>query len=255
MPIITLLTDFGYRDHYVAALKARLLRDAPAAALVDISHAVELGHIASAAFLLGAVYADFPKGTVHLAAVGAAGTPQQRLIAASFDGHYFVGPDNGLLALVCPDASDVHALQGLDEHTSTFPSKYVLAPIAAALASGTPLSAVGEPCPDWVQKRFSAPRVSPSHIQGEVVHIDHYGNLVTNIAWKDFQEAGGGRAYTIRCGYERFQSVGGYYGGKDFGDCVIVFNSQGLLEIAINHGNAAELLGMKAKSPVMVQFE
>lgn len=255
MPTVTFLSDFGYRDHYVAAVKARILKDCPTATIVDISHGVGNGNIGEAGYLLKSVYNDFPKGTIHLVSVGAASHPNRRLIAAVVDGHYFVGGDNGFISLLSAlPPEQVYLLPEVSTDLATFPSKYIMAPAVAELANGTSLSDLGDPTDNFEQKLFSPLRKTANEIHGQVIHVDGYGNLITNIDWKGFSDIGKGRAYTIRCGYERFSSTSQFYSSKDYGDCVLIFNSAGLLEVAINHGNASELLGMNYNSTVMIQF-
>lgn len=256
MPLATFLSDYGLVDHYTAAVKARILKDCPSATIVDISHQVKNGNIAQAGCLLQAVYHDFPKGTVHLVAVGAANTKSGRFLAIELDGHYFVAPDNGVWSLISKEQPTnsvvVHAAEELG---TTFPGKFVLAPIVAELLNGTALADLGEPVEHYEQKLQREVSVSANGIQGHVIHVDHYGNLITNIDLATFQQAKKDRKYVVRFGYEHFHAIHRGYGSKDFGDCVILFNSQHLLEIAINHGNAAELLGLGMNSAISIDFK
>ena len=256
--IITLLTDFGEHGYYVAALKAQVLRECPQAHIVDISHRVKSGDLAEAAFLLSAAYQEFPEDTVHLVAVGSASHPNRRFVAMKYQGHYFVGPDNGVLTLYTgKEVPAVVALPDLGEgESNTFPSKRVLAKAAAQLSNASPLSALGSRLEEWEWEKKHVPVIKDSEdqLRGQVVFVDQYGNLVTNIHREEFERVGRGRRYEVRCAYERFHQLATYYNSRDFGDCVLLFNSLGLLEIAINQGNASELLGMARQSPVMVRF-
>lgn len=258
MPIITLLTDFGNHGYYVASLKSALLKACSTATIIDISHQVRNGNIAQGGFLLRSIYRDFPEGTVHLVGVGSASQSNRRFIALQSGGHFFVGPDNGVLTLhrdLLDEGVKAVLLPHATEKTATFPSKYILAPAAGALAHGKELQSIGDHTNHWVKKRFPALKIEQDQIKGQVIFIDTYGNLITNIGIEDFEETRKGRSYQVRCGYERFSQISTYYNSKEFGDCVLLFNSLGLLEIAINQGNANELLGMGYQSPVLINFE
>ena len=258
MPIVTLLTDFGLQDHYVTVVKGRILKDCPTATIVDISHHVKNGNIAEAGFLVRSAYASFPKGTVHLVAIGGASMKKERFIAASLEGHYFILPDNGLLSLLSESKpATCVELPKSDVLSSSFPAKFVFAPAAAELLNGMGLEALGEVVEkESLQKLiFRRAIFQEKQVQGAVIHVDHYGNLITNIDYASFEQARKGRKFEIRFGYEKFTQIHLNYNGQEYGDCVLLFNSQNLLEIAINQGNAAQLLGLAYNSPVHVSFE
>ena len=257
MPIASFLSDYGLADHYVAAVKARVLKDCPQATIVDITHQISNGNIAQAGFNLRSVFHDFPKGTVHLVAVGAASDKRERFLALALEGHYFVGPDTGIWSLISTqEPTECIVLPHVNELNSSFPGKYVLAPAVAELLNGTALEDLGEPCVDEIERKlFRKAMVSENAIQGHVIHIDHYGNLITNIDGKTFRDFGNERKFSIRFGYERFYNIQKYYNSKEYGDCVILFNSQDLLEVAINQGNASELMGLNLNSHIVIEFE
>ena len=256
MPIVTLLTDYGLQDYYVAALKARILKDCPQATIVDISHLIPNGDIATAGFTLRSVFDDFPKGTVHLVAVGAASSHKDDFIAIRLDGHYFIGTNNGIWSLVSDkQPSACISLPQPDVITNAFPAKFVFAPAAAELLNGTEITDLGNPFEYELKKRlFRQAIVRENELHGSVVHVDNYGNLITNISFRTFEKARDGRKFKITFGYETFTGISKHYNSQEYGDCVILFNSQNLLEIAINHGNAAQLLGLGYNSPIQVRF-
>ncbi len=256
MPIVTLLTDYGLQDYYVAAVKARILKDCPQASIVDISHQIPNGDIAKAGFVLRSVFDDFPKGTVHLVAVGAASNSGKNFVALRLEGHYFIGIDNGIWSLISKKQPSICVeLPKPDVITHAFPAKFLFAPAAAELLNGTNLEDLGNPYVEQLEQRiFRQAVIRKNELQGSVIHVDSYGNLITNISFQSFEKARDGRRYAIRFGYETFNSISKHYNEQEYGDCVLLFNSQNLLEIAINQGNASQLLGLGYNSGVQIQF-
>jgi len=253
MGLITLLTDFGYRDHYVAALKARLLQLAPATTVVDISHAVEPFDIAHAVFVLNSVFRDFPAGSVHVVGVndhGVGATPTWH--AARFEGHYFVAADNGLLALLCDGAPE--ELVALPAAETPSPTRDVLLPAAVALAQGAALDTLGPIIEEFHRLNNRQVRLQDDRITGHVAHVDHYGNLITNISRNAVEVVGRGRPLTVHFGREVVRELLPHFSAAEPGEAVTVFNSQGCLCLGICQGNAAELLGLHFDSQVDVRF-
>jgi S-adenosylmethionine hydrolase len=253
MPLITFLSDFGYTDHYVAALKARILQDAPQARILDISHHIEPFNIAHGVYVLNAVFRDFPEGTVHLVAVDSQGTREGRFHAIKFQNHYFLAADNGILSLLTESRPDL--MIALDAAGKlAHPGKEVLAPAAAFLANGGDIRELGPETNIMHELLHRQLRLSDHTITGHVIHVDHYGNLITNISRDSVDAIGHGRPITIRFARETVDRIAANYNAADEGDCVCVFTSQNLLSIGINKGNAAELLGMYFDSRVDISF-
>lgn len=253
MGLITLLTDFGYRDHYVAALKARLLQLAPALPVVDISHGVEPFNIAHAVHVLQAVFRDFPVGTAHVIGVddhGAGAEPSWQ--AALFQGHYFVAADNGILSLLCSGAPE--ELVALPAAITASPTRDVLLPAAVALAQGEPLAGLGPVISTFHQLNNRQIRIQDHRVTGHVAHVDHYGNLITNISREAVEVVGRGRAATIHFGRETVRELRPHFAAAPPGEIVCIFNPQGCLCVAINQGHASELLGLYFDSQVDVRF-
>ena len=253
MGLITLLTDFGYRDHYVAALKARLLHLAPALPVIDISHAIEPFNTAHAVHVLRAVFRDFPVGTVHVIGVNDHGRGEEAVWhAARYQNHYFVVADNGILALLCAGAPD--EVVALPAATTPSPTRDVLLPAAVALAQGAPLDSLGPVITDFVQLTLGQVRIQDHRITGHVVHVDHYGNLITNISRTQVEAVGHGRSFTVHFGREVVKELQPHFSAATPGEAVTVFNSQECLCLGICEGNAAELLGLHFDSQVDVRF-
>lgn len=254
MALVTLLTDAGESDHYVAAIKARILAHNVDLRIVDISHQISHFDLAHAAFVLRAVFRDFPKGTVHLVGVDSAGSRGDNPIIIKVEDHFFVGMDNGLLSLV----SDQHP-QGVwqisvDEET-TFPEKHIFAPIAARLASGEDPEKIGTLTTEYKRLIDRQVKATRKQITGNVVRVDHFGNLITNIPREAFEILSKGKVFTIQFGGEKFRRIHASYNQAEQGECFILFNSLGLLEIGINRGNASELLGLGYDSAVNIVFD
>ncbi len=256
MAIVTLLTDSGESDHYVAAIKAKVLSTNPGLTLVDISHKIAACDIAHGAFVLKSVFRDFPKGTVHLVAVDAAGNRGDAFIATQVEDHFFVSVDNGLLGLVSNKPhQNLVELNAINSILTSFPEKEILAPAAARLASGVSISTLGKPMNAFKKMTDRHVKATRKQILGHVIRVDNFGNLITNIEKDSFEILSASKAYTITFGGEKFRKVHTYYNQAEQGDCFLLFNSLGLLEIGIYKGNASELLGLSYDSPVNIIFE
>lgn len=253
MGLITLLTDFGYRDHYVAALKARLLHLAPAVPVVDISHGVEPFNIAHAVHVLQSVFRDFPAGTVHVIGVADHGAgPEPGWLAAELEGHYFITGDNGILALLANGTPE--NLVALPAAVTASPTRDVLLPAAVALAQGALLTSLGPAVATLHQLNNRQLRLQDHRITGHVAHVDHYGNLITNISRTAVEAVGHGRLLAIHFGRDVVRELHPHFSAVPPGEAVVVFNSQDFLCLGICQGNASELLGLNFDSQVDVRF-
>lgn len=256
MAIITLLTDSGESDHYVAAIKARIMSINPGLQIVDISHGIKPCDIAHAAFVLRSVFREFPRGTVHLVGVDAAGNKGDNFIALQLEDHFFVGADNGLFGLVSEKSPQQLATLSVNNPGSnTFPERDVFAPAAARLASGVSLTDLGKPLAGLRRMIDRQVKATRKQITGSVIRVDSYGNLITNIPKETFTMLAGGRPFTVQFGGEKFRRINNHYHQAEEGECFLVFNSLGYLEIGIYKGNASELLGLSYDSVVNVQFD
>jgi S-adenosylmethionine hydrolase len=256
MAIVTLLTDSGESDHYVAAIKAKILTINPGIRLVDISHRTPPCDIGHAAFLLRAVFRDFPKGTIHLVGVHTTGHRDDALIALQLEDHYFVGSDNGLFGLISDKPhQNLIELNSITTVQSTFPEKDILAPAAAKLASGVALGDLGKSMATFKKMIDRQVKATKKQIAGHVIQVDNFGNLITNIPKEAFDILSNGKSYTIQFGGEKFRRIHTQYYQADEGECFLLFNSLGFLEIGIYKGNASELLGLAYDSMVNIIFD
>ncbi|MBA9076280.1 SAM hydrolase/SAM-dependent halogenase family protein [Rufibacter quisquiliarum] len=253
MGFLTFLSDFGTIDHYVAAVKAKILTLNPTQVIVDISHHIDPFNIAHGLHVINSVYRDFPEGTVHLLAVDTHGSKNGRYQVARYNGHYFVCADNGLLSLLTD--GDPEQLVDLPEQPeSSSPARDIMAPAAVALANGASMAEVGELADGMLQRINRQLRLNDHNIIGHVVHVDHYGNLITDITRDSVDAIGHGRKSSIHFNREVIDRISTRYNQPNEGDCVALFNRQGFLTIGINKGHASELLGMYFDSPVEVRF-
>lgn len=247
--IVTLTTDFGLRDPYVAAMKGVILSIFPKATLVDVSHGVRAGAVQAAADLLCETVSFFPEGTVHLVVVDPGVGGDRKAIAAEANGHLYVGPDNGIfwpLLQEDPKRIVVHLTESRFFHppvSRTFHGRDVFAPVAAHLAFGRDTGEMGVPVPDPVALKRPQPVRTDRVLVGEVTRVDRFGNLVTNLRQNHVEAFAGDREPRIEVGDVIVQGVKTCYGDVPEGEVLAVFGSGDRLEIAVNGGRASERVG------------
>jgi|SRR5690606_12822275 S-adenosylmethionine hydrolase len=256
MAIITFISDFGYSDHYVAAVKGKILQVDPGLQIVDISHSIQHFDLAHCSHVLKMVFKDFPTGTVHLIAVNSNPREDEALVALELENHYFVGADNGIFGLISDkEPTKAVAIAHPDSTSESFPARDVLANVAARLAKGDSLDKLGEPLPSVKRLLGRSMRATKKQISGHVVRVDHYGNLITNIEKQAFDILSKERNFKVVFGRENVSKIHKTIHNTGSGDVFVVFNSLGYLEVGINHGNASELLGLQYDSPINIIFE
>lgn len=253
MSLITFTSDYGTVDHYVAVVKAVMYRASSEVNVIDISHNITPFDLAHGAFVIRSVYREFPLGSVHLVAVDADACSDHS-VAVKLDGHYFVGADNGLISLLS-EAEPEYAIALDVPEPTTFATKDVLAPAAVALSKGFNIARLGEPLAGINRRIPRSLRATRKQINGHVIRVNHYGNLITNIDRDTFEVLSANRDYQIMFGRERTRCIHRTYHDVDLGECILMFNSLGLLEVSINQGNAHDLLGLGYDSPIIVRFE
>jgi S-adenosylmethionine hydrolase len=256
-PVIALLTDFGSRDHYAGTMKGVALGICPDATLVDISHDLPPHDVLAAALELAASYKYFPAGTVFLVVVDPGVGSTRRGIAAEVGDYKFVAPDNGVLTAVIDD----HAAKKIVELSErryarptvsrTFEGRDRFAPAAAWLAKGIELTALGRPAGAIHRLDLPQPAVDTETITGEVLRVDRFGNLITNIDRKTFDKLAGA-ALEIRVGSHQIAKVVSTYADAPIGEVVALFGSTDHLEIAANGASAATALDLGRAAPVHV---
>lgn len=248
---VTLLTDFGARDGWVGVMKGVLASLAPGVPLHDIAHDLPQGDVEGAARALGRYWERFPPGTVHLVVVDPGVGTERRPAAVEAAGRFLVAPDNGVGTpmLAAPGCRAVilenTAFLGAGR-SATFHGRDLFAPAAGHLAGGVPLEELGPPLLDPVRLEPSLPFGGPGEARGTVVSVDHFGNLATNLPGE--WAPPGAR---IRVG-SRWIPRGRTYGDVERGALLVLVNSDGMLEVAVRDGSAAQVLGVGAGAPVEV---
>ena len=258
MAVVTFMSDYGWKDHYVAAVKASVLAINPSLQIIDISHDIRAFDIGHGAYVLKSVFRDFPKNSVHLVSIDPVGREKPGYVAIKLEDHYFVGNDSGLFSMLSDQQNTAQVrLNNLNPKASTFPGKDILGPVAANLASGKNIHELGEPI-SGIQRVISRQlKATKREIVGHVIRVDKYGNLITNIPQREFeaiQKINGQVPFEIQVGREVFTDFNSDYHEVESGNCYLLFNSLGLLQIGINKGNAAELLGLKLDTPISIHF-
>jgi S-adenosylmethionine hydrolase len=254
MPIV-LLTDFGTHDHYVAAMKGVILTINPQAAIIDITHEIEPQNIKSAAFTLWACYQDFPAGTIFMVVVDPGVGSSRRGIAASQGGYSFVAPDNGVLSFVLNKNAEVVELKNpayfANRVSATFHGRDVFAPVSAHLSEGVGLEEFGPGVSDPILFEFSKPRINEDgSITAEIIYIDHFGNLITNLVQHDLPER-----FRIEVEGRQIGKHCKFFAESEPAELISIVGSTGFLEIAVNQGSAQNLLKAKIGRPVRLTRE
>lgn len=275
MSIITLTTDFGHKDYFVGALKGKILSEHKEAVIVDISHEIDLFNTLEASYCIEAAYHNFPKGTIHIIGVDSERVGDTQHIAMQWDDHYFICADNGILNTLIQKkipkkivAITIHDRLNIDASDMD-----VFVAVACHIARGGLLNVIGKEIQSLkpVSVLTSSITDDLSEIKGQIVYIDSFGNCVTNISQKQFNDTIRGRKFEIVIKNKKFSRLHKSYSDfqvsdvkqlKDLeGDFLALFNENGYLEIAIYKsnpktvGSAATLLGLHFRDTVSIKFK
>jgi S-adenosylmethionine hydrolase len=256
MPI-ALLTDFGTKDHFVGAMKGVILGINPNAAIVDITHEVAPHDIRSAAFLLLCCYRDFPPGTIFVVVVDPGVGSERRAIAVEAGGYFFVGPDNGVFSYVLEREVKGIARELTNKAyrrpsvSTTFHGRDVFAPAAAHISKNTAFSDLGPEAADLATLPSSLPlRDAAVTIRGEVVHVDRFGNLITNLRPEDL-----GKRFRLQIGTHSVDRVFSHFAEGPEGTPFLIEGSTGFMEIAVRNGSASELLQINSGDAAILHLD
>lgn len=276
MPIVTLMTDFGNKDYAVAAVKGAILSTVEKPEIIDISHEIAPYNPTQAAYVLKNAYRTFPKGSIHIIGVASEKTPETQHLAMQFDGHYFIGADNGIFSMITGDLKydKMVAINIHDNMPATYPVLEVFVWVAAHLSRNGTLEVVGQPVNKIKELKELRPVVNPKgdQILGAVIYVDNYGNVITNITRKIFREVGKSRSFTIFARNVKFKKVyEAYSEAIDFsipkekreedGKKIALFNDADHLELAIYKsnpqtvGSAQSLFGLEYRETITVKFD
>tara|TARA_R110002124_G_scaffold107498_2_gene259940 strand:+ start:924 stop:1754 length:831 start_codon:yes stop_codon:yes gene_type:complete len=275
MSLITLTTDFGTKDHFVGAVKGAIYSELPDAKIVDITHEISPFSITETAYILKNSYKSFPDKSIHIIGVDSELSTENKHIALLLDNHYFICPDNGLISMI---ASEINPTQIVeinihDRVESSFPVLDVFVQVACFIARGGNLDVIGKVTYTYKKMIEIQPKINANETQitGNVIYIDNYGNVISNISKKLFTDVGKGRSYKVTARRYTFNTINKKYNDiinyqidedrKHYdGNKLAIFNSAGFLEIAIYRsnlstvGSASSLLGLNYRDTITVEF-
>lgn len=275
MAIITLTTDFGEKDHFAGAVKGAIYNELPDVKIVDISHSVSPFSIPEAAYIIQNAYSSFPKGTIHIIGIDSEINEENKHIAIKLDDHYFLCANNGIMSMVSAEISPekIVEINIHDKIETSFPVLDVFVKVACHIARGGTLEVIGKLIETIKPIKNIIPFVNDekNQIIGNVIYIDNYGNVVTNIKRAFFESIQKGRNFEIYARSYKFKKIHQKYSDivnfkipidkrNDEGRGLVVFNSSDYMEIAIYKSNcktvggASTLMGLNMRDTVTIQF-
>ncbi|PKA84335.1 hypothetical protein ATE92_2522 [Ulvibacter sp. MAR_2010_11] len=276
MSIITLTTDFGEKDHFAGAVKGAIYTELESIRIVDISHSISPFHLTEAAYIIQNAYRSFPEGTIHIIGIDSELNPENKHIAVYLDGHYFVCANNGIISMLASEIKPdkIVEINIHDRVSSNFPVLDVFVKVACHLARGGTLEVIGKTISKIKELTGIRPVVNSeaNQVIGNVIYIDNYGNVISNITKSLFEEIGKGRNFKITARTANFTKVHTHYSDainfelpsekrEEDGKKLALWNSSGYLEIAIYKsnpstvGSASTLFGLAYRDTITVNFE
>jgi S-adenosylmethionine hydrolase len=259
-PVVAFLSDFGTRDHYAGTLKAVVLSVCPDATLVDIGHEIPAHDVVAGALELAACYRFFPAGTIFLVVVDPGVGSSRRGIAADCGDYRFVAPDNGVLSAVFRETPPRKVIELTERKyaratvSRTFEGRDRFAPAAGWLAKGIALVSMGKSISNYQIIDLPRPEVASDQIAGEVMRVDRFGNLITNIDRRTLEQFAAGHSIRITIGDREIARIVATYAEAPAGELCALFGSTDHLEIAVNAGDAARELGLSRGAKATVRL-
>lgn len=275
LAIITLTTDFGEKDHFAGATKGAIYSELPDVRIVDISHSVSPFNVPEAAYIIRNAFNSFPKGTIHIVGIDAEINPENKHIAVKLDDHYFICANNGIMSMICAEITPekIVEINIHDKIETSFPVLDVFVKVACHIARGGTLEVIGKVITDIKPIKDLVPFVNDEKTQiiGSIIYIDNYGNVVTNIKKKFFEEVQKTRRFEVSARNYKFDTIHSKYSDiidfnidkskrHDEGRKLVVFNSSDYMEIALYKsntatvGSASTLLGLKLRDTITINF-
>lgn len=253
MQIVSLTTDFGLSDYFVADLKASILSQAGQVQFVDVSHQIPQHDIMQAAYYVRNVHRSFPVGTIHVIAVYNYYRPTTQFVAYQRDQHFYLAPNNGVLSLIFDDikAEEVRLIDFGEGLSLTS----IYANAVALITNKIDLAEIGDPIADFAMKLPISPVVTRSQIRATIMHIDHYDNAIINVTRSEFERVRAGRNFEIF--YKQndpITAISNHYGEVSVGEVLALFDSTGYLVLAINMGKASTMLNLVKNETIQINF-
>jgi len=257
MSIITLTTDWNKEDFYIGSLKGHILNQCKDVRIIDITHKTKSFNIPEAAFILRNTYRQFPAGTVHIIGVKSEASDKQEHVIVEKDGHYFIGADNGIFGLIFQEQPEKIIRISEKPAQPTFPALSLFSSIACKIIQGQSPDELGAKAQDVAKKIPIRPTIDDSVIIGKVVYIDSFSNAITNITKDLFYRVSDNRKFQIfvQSNANKISKISKTYNESPEGELLALFNSLNLLEIAMNGGNAAEILSLDTNSTIRIRFK
>ncbi|MBN1292087.1 MAG: SAM-dependent chlorinase/fluorinase [Candidatus Latescibacteria bacterium] len=257
--LVTLTTDFGTKDPYAGIIRGMVYTTNLNAKIIDITHDIPPHDVVSAAFTIVRAYEFFPTGTVHIAIVDPKVGSKRKNIAVKTDRYIFIGPDNGIFSLVLGDDDAIEIREIVnptflqDKISSTFHGRDIYAPCAGHLSAGRDFSEIGPVLNRLKKLVYPQPEQNGNILKGEIVSIDSFGNLISNISIHAFNTFAGKRKIEVSFAAERFRKIMDHYSQAQKGTPLVLFGASGYLEISMNEGNAASYFMTSIGSTVTVR--
>jgi len=257
-PIVTLLTDFGSKDHFAGILKGVILNINPSVEIVDISHNITPYNITEGAIILNQAFSYFPKGTIHIAVIDPGVGTDRKPILVVDKNYFFIGPDNGIFGLVYNRLKEFNVFKitnhlfFLKSISATFHGRDIFAPVAAHLSTGVPPSEMGPEITNYKSLSIPLPSIKSKNINGNIIYIDGFGNLVTNIHRRCIQKIKKESSLKIKIGGKIITKVSPNYQSVSRGNLLALIGSSEMVEIAVREGNACKMLGAKEGDDVLI---
>ena len=261
MPLITLTTDLGTKDHYLASLKAAIYNQDKDLDVIDITHDIRKFNILEGALILKNCFKNFPLNTIHLIGIDDELSVNNDHVAVYAHGHYFVGADNGFFSILLDDFKPEKIVSlNINQKTDylTFASRDIFVTAACHIARGGTLELIGKEISDFtIKKNLLKPVIESNIIKGIITYIDDYGNAITNIDFKTFENIRRSRKFSILFGREdeEIKTISTKYKEVEVAEKLAIFNSNNYLQISINQGNANNLLGLKFYDTIRIEFK
>jgi S-adenosylmethionine hydrolase len=257
MNLITLTTDLGVTDYYAAIAKGHIYSELPDAKVVDVTHEIPKHDIQRTAFVVKQTWRNFPKGTIHIVAVQSLESERVSLVACAHEGHFFVCADNGIIPIFLGSQPEKVVQLDLGKvRMPSFPMLGAFIPAAIRLAKGESLEKLGKKKNGVQEMLLQSPPIGENHIRANIVYIDTFGNLITNLSREKFDEVGKGQPFEIQLPQSRFTitRISERYTDVGNSSVLALFGHSGLLEIAVSQGSAARLIGLKVNEVVRIEF-